>query len=96
MRVVSSLADIDFSIGRIVRRGGNMVIESSADSTLETIVTVTPRDALKSLVALAVSPSAWIFVLTLPFALLVRGNGSTASDDDWEERRSRIGLNKPW
>lgn len=96
MRVVSSLADIDFGIGRIVRRGGNLVIESSADSTLETLVTVTPRDALRSLAALAVSPSAWIFVLTLPFALLFGGNRSTTSNDDWEERRTRKGLNKPW
>ncbi len=96
MRVVSSLADIDFSIGRIVRRGGDLVIESSADSTLETIVTITPRDALKSLGALAISPSAWVFVLTLPFALLFGGKKSIKSDDDWEERRTRKGLNKPW
>ena len=96
MRVVSSLADIDFSIGRIVRRGGDLVIESSADSTLETMVTVTPRDALKSLVALAVSPSAWIFVMTLPFALVFGRKKSNHAGDDWNERRKRTGLNKPW
>lgn len=96
MRVISSLADIDFGIGRILRRGGNMVIESSDDSTIKTIVTVTPRDALRSLWSLATSPSAWIFVLTLPFAGLTRNSGSASNVDDWERRRKNTGLNKPW
>lgn len=96
MRVISSLADIDFGIGRILRRDGNLVIESSADSTLETTVTVTPVDAIKSLGALFVSPSAWWFVLTLPFAIFGGGSKSGSSDGDWEARRNRKGLNKPW
>ena len=96
MRVISSLADIDFGIGRIIRRGGNLVIESSADSTLETTVTVTPRDAFKSLGALIVSPSAWLFILTLPFGLVFGDGSKDVSSDDWAERQTRTGLNKPW
>lgn len=94
MRVVSSLADIDFGIGRIARRGRNLVIESSQDSTIETKVTITPRDALRSIGALLTSPSVWLFVLTLPFAMFTRADGGNANS--WEERRQRTGLNKPW
>jgi hypothetical protein len=98
MRVVSSLADIDFGIGRIFRKGGNLVIESSGDSTLETLVTVTPRDALRSLWCLATSPAAWLFVLTLPFAGRSGGSSGKAigHSDEWAVRRKRTGLNKPW
>lgn len=96
MRVISSLADIDFGIGRILRRGGNMVIESSDDSTIKTIVTVTPRDALRSLWSIATSPSAWLFVLTLPFTIFSRSSNVTSNSDDWESRRIKTGLNKPW
>ena len=94
MRVISSLADIDFSIGRIARAGRDLVIESSADSTIATKVTVTPADARRSIGALLTSPSVWRFLVTLPFASSRRA----ASDqgDAWEERRRRTGLNKPW
>lgn len=94
MRVVSSLADIDFGIGRIARAGRNLVIESSAESTIATRVTVTPRDALKAIGALLTSPSVWLFVLTLPFA--GSAGRSQAAGDSWAERRRRTGLNKPW
>lgn len=94
MRVISSLADIDFGIGRVARAGGNLVIESSEDSTIATKVTVTPRDALKSIGILLTSPSVWLFVLTLPFAGFA-AKGETPGNA-WAERRSRTGLNKPW
>lgn len=94
MRVVSSLADIEFGIGRIVRAGRNLVIESSADSTIATKVTITPRDAWRSLGALLTSPSVWAFVLLLPMAAFTRSRAAPA--DAWAARRRRTGLNKPW
>ena len=94
MRVISSLADIDFGIGRVARVGRDLVIESSADSTIPTKVTVTPRDALKSLGALLVSPSVWLFILLLPFAGLA--GGRRQEGDAWTRRREQTGLNKPW
>ncbi len=94
MRVVSSLADIDFSIGRIVRAGRDLVIESSEDSTIATKVTVTPRDARRSIGALLVSPSVWLFLASLPFASFRRA--APDGRDAWEQRRNRTGLNKPW
>lgn len=94
MRVVSSLADINFSIGRIHRSGPDLVIESSPESTIDTRVTITPLDARRSLCALLVSPSVWLFVLRLPIA--ARLAVKPLSNDDWERRRRRTGLNKPW
>lgn len=93
MRVVSSLADIDFNVGAIRREGNNLVIESSADSTLETTVTITPRDARQALKRLLGAGAMWGF---LP-AILFGGGGKTdAPEDHWAERRKRTGLNKPW
>ncbi|MGH6650597.1 MAG: hypothetical protein ACREB7_05625 [Sphingopyxis sp.] len=94
MRVVSSLADIDFAIGRIARAGGDLVIESSEDSTIATKVTVTPADARRSIGALLTSPSVWRFLVTLPFASSRRA--APGQGDAWAERRRRTGLNKPW
>ncbi|MGB5078693.1 MAG: hypothetical protein WBO17_14535 [Sphingorhabdus sp.] len=94
MRVVSSLADIDFSIGRITRDGRNLVVESSQGSTIATKVAVTPHDALRSVVALVTSPPFWLFLAALPFNI-VFGN-SVGRNTSWEERRIRTGLNKPW
>ena len=94
MRVISSLADINFAVGRISRKGADLVIESSADSTLPTKVTITPRDALHSIARLLTSGSVWMFLLRLPFAAFSGGN--TRIEDGWEARRKRTGLNKPW
>ena len=95
MRVVSSLADIDFSVGKISRKGADLIIESSEDSTLPTKVTVTPRDAAKSVAKLLTSGSVWLFLLRLPFAAF-GGSNTAGKADGWEERRRRTGLNKPW
>lgn len=94
MRVVSSLADIDFSVGKISRKGADLVIESSDDSTIATKVTITPRDALHSVARLVISPAVWLFLLRLPFAAFGGKRGGKA--DGWEARRKSTGLNKPW
>ena len=95
MRVISELADIDFQVGAISRRGDELVIDSAADSTLASRIVIRPREALATLLRLATSAAAWGFLLRLPFALL-RAGRQEAGDQAWRERRTRIGLNKPW
>ena len=95
MRVVSELADIEFQVGAISRRGDELELLSSPDSTLATRVVVGPRDALATLARIILSASAWGFLLRLPFALLREGRGQ-ADDRAWRERRAGTGLNKPW
>lgn len=94
MRVISSLADIDFHVGRVRREGGNLIVESSPDSTLSTTVSITPRDALKAVKAFLVSGATWTFLASLPFG--GGGKNSGSGEDRWAERRQRIGINKPW
>ena len=95
MRVVSELADLEFQVGAISRRGDELIIDSAADSTLASRIRIRPREALATLLRLAASGAAWGFLLRLPFALL-RDRRDAADDRAWRERRERIGLNKPW
>ena len=94
MRVTSSLADIDFNFGRIRREGGNLIVESSPDSTLATTVTITPRDARAAVKALLSSVATWRFVARLPFA--GGGSGGATENERWAARRHSTGINKPW
>lgn len=95
MRVVSSLADIDFAVGEIRREDGALIVTSSEDSTLETVVTITAQDACSTLWRFIKSPSTWLFVASLPFAGRSGQRGSSTGDA-WDERRAKTGLNKPW
>ncbi|MCY4564816.1 MAG: hypothetical protein OXE40_10115 [Gammaproteobacteria bacterium] len=95
MKVVSELADIEFQVGAIARQGNELIIESSADSTLATRVIVSPKDARAAIRRLLASPSAWGFLLRLPFTLS-RARQEQAGNQAWEERRRSVGLNKPW
>lgn len=94
MKVVSELADIEFRVGAIVRQGDDLIIDSTPDSTLAARIVVSPRDAVTTIARLLSSPSAWGFVLRLPFTR--PGKRADGKDRDWEARRQRTGLNKPW
>ena len=95
MRVVSELADIQFNIGRVSRRGNDLLVESDPHSTLETRITITPSDALATIAKLLRSPSALLFTIGLPF-FWFRSRGRGGNSTEWEARRQRTGLNKPW
>ena len=95
MKVVSELADIEFQVGAIARQGDELIIESSADSTLAARVLVSPKDARTAIRRLLASPSAWGFLLRLPFTL-PRARQENTDHAAWEERRRNVGLNKPW
>ena len=95
MKVVSELADIEFQIGAIARQGDELIVESTADSTLAARVFVSPKDARAAIRRLLARPAAWGFLLRLPFTVL-RARQEDAGHQAWEERRRGIGLNKPW
>ena len=95
MKVVSELADIEFQIGAIARQGDELIIESTADSTLAARVFISPKDARAAIRRLLTSPAAWGFLLRLPFTPRRAGN-ENRSHGAWEERRRSVGLNKPW
>ena len=67
MRVISTLAQIDFQFGTVTRDGNVLVIESPADATMRSRVYVSPQDVIEFLKRLVLSPRAIVFVLGMPF-----------------------------
>lgn len=99
MRVKSSLADIHFRVGEITREGDHLVVHSAPGSTLETIIRISPQDARETLWQLLTHTAVWSFLPRMAFSGLGSGRREAAASGDneaWQERRSKIGLNKPW
>jgi hypothetical protein len=91
MIVKSALADLNVTVGRMKGQAGHLVLESGEDSSLQATVTMTPADVASALAAFLRSPSAWLFMLSLPFAgLRSGGNQAEAS------RYPGFALNHPW
>ncbi len=95
MKVISELADIEFQVGAITREGDELIIDSAPESTLAARIAISARDARATIARLLSSPSAWGFLLRLPFAAR-RRQGKATEDHAWQQRRARTGLNKPW
>jgi hypothetical protein len=70
MKVVSSLAALEFRFGTIERRGCRLIVHSHVDQPMKTTVYVSPRDALAVLGRLLASPGAWLFIISLPICCL--------------------------
>ncbi|MCG8507357.1 MAG: hypothetical protein MI755_22320 [Sphingomonadales bacterium] len=94
MRIESPLADMDFLVGSVVRRGDALVVTSDAASPLEATVLLSDRDAATLFAAVLKSPSALGFVLTLPFRWLRGKSGRPAAGSG--ARHPFDQLNKPW
>lgn len=95
MRVKSSLADIHFRVGEITRDGDYLFIHSAPGSTLETTIRISPRDARDTLWKLLTHAAVWRFLPRVVFG--GRRNQSGPVDAEaWQERRRKIGINKPW
>lgn len=95
MRVKSSLADIQFRVGDVTREADYLYINSAPGSTLETQIRISPRDARETLWRLLTQPAVWGFI---PRILFSHRDGAVdaGSKEAWDERRRRVGINKPW
>jgi hypothetical protein len=67
MRVKSKLADVEFLVGSIERRGDDLLINSRPDQPLKSRIYISPRDVLALLGKLIASPAAWVFMLGFPY-----------------------------
>ena len=95
MRVKSSLADIHFRVGEIRREGDYLFVHSAPGSTLETIIRISPGDARDTLWRLLTHAAVWSFLPRMIFS--GRREAAVSGDNEaWQERRGKIGLNKPW
>jgi hypothetical protein len=67
MRVRSKLADVEFLVGSIERKGNDLVVNSDPDQPLKSRIYISPADALTLLGKMISSPAAWVFLLGFPF-----------------------------
>lgn len=75
MRVTSDLADLDIKLGRISRRGDELVVESAPESSLDARIQVDASDARGMLGKVLKSGAFWGFLLRLPFSRPARPAG---------------------
>jgi len=90
VRVISGIADVDFSVHSISREGPHLVVRDREDAGLPTVVYLTPRDVVDAMKALLSNASALGFVLSAPWrtrhAPAGQPGGIPARDD----------VNNPW
>jgi len=67
MRVRSKLADVEFRVGAIERKGNTLVIASHPEQSMRSKVYVTPDDVVSFLGQLLRSPGGLLFVIGLPW-----------------------------
>lgn len=92
MKVVSKLANMTLTVGRVYREGNKLVITNEGGEGLPTKVYVRPSDIFETLGALLKSPSALGFLLLLPWYFFRDGG----SDEDLSGLSAGKDLNNPW
>lgn len=95
MKVRSALADLEIEIDEIRRTGNELVLRSAPDSSLETVITVSAREVVATLLKVLASPSALLFVLGLPFFWL-RQTFGPATRGSATRAPGPADINKPW
>jgi hypothetical protein len=99
MKVRSALADLEIGIDDIRRSGNELVLRSAAGSPLETVISVSAREIVATMLKVLLSPSALLFVLGLPFFWLRQTFGPAATPGT-ATRAARppgpVDINRPW
>ncbi|PHZ84690.1 hypothetical protein [Paremcibacter congregatus] len=89
MKVVSKLANMNLTVGRMYREGNRLVITNEGGEGIPTKVYVHPRDVVGALKAFFKSLSAILFILLFPW-FYIRGLR------DREEKVTPKSMNNPW
>jgi len=92
MRVVSKLANMTLTVGKVYREGHSLVITNEGGEGLPTKVYVKPKDVTGSLAAIFSSFSALGFLLLLPWHYL-RDNGEEQTSSGLTAGKD---MNNPW
>ena len=101
MKVESALANLEVGIGGARRVGNNLVLTSIAGGSVETVITVSAAEVLRTLGVVLASPSGFGFVLGLPYFWLRErfGRGAAPRSASATGRRAPgapTNINKPW
>ena len=94
MKVNSPLANLELHIGTIERRGRNLVMTASDESSIPTRVIVSPPDMVRIIATGLKSPSLWGYVLLLPFLLLRSDRPADEGSQTTYKERSSFGALK--
>ncbi|MBS0579211.1 MAG: hypothetical protein JSR36_08105 [Proteobacteria bacterium] len=92
MKVISALADVDFTVHSISREGPFLVVrDEPRGAGVPTVVYVNPADITAGLAALLKSPRALWLVLTAAFRRAPAQPPAASSADAWHDQ-----VNNPW
>ena len=92
MKVVSKLANMTLTVGRLYREDNTLVVTNEGGEGLPTKVYVRPSDIFGAIGALLKSPSALGFFLLLPWHYFKDGGG----DEGTSGLSAGKDLNNPW
>ena len=70
MKVVSKLANVDFSFGHVEYKRDHLILHSHPDQTLQSKVYVSPDDILSALGRMFYNPRVCLYFLTFPVHLI--------------------------
>jgi len=99
MKVRSPLADMDVGIGSVSRAGNDLILRSKTGSSVDTEITVSASEVLRTIWLVLSSGAGLVFVLGLPFFWLrerlgLRGSAAASTARNAAPRPADI--NKPW
>ena len=96
MKVRSPLADMEIGIGSVSRNGNDLVLRSRSGSSIDTEITVSAGEVLRTIGLVLSRPAGLVFVLGLPFFWLrEKISGTTARAISGAAQRP-VDINKPW
>jgi len=95
MKVVSTLADLDFDIGSAERAGNALKISNRTGSGIPTSVYVRPQDVLRLVAVVLSSTGGLAFILGFP-VFWWRARKDKPARPGAQERMPGASMNKPW
>ena len=96
MKVRSPLADMEIGIGSVSRNGNDLVLRSRSGSSIDTEITVSASEVLRTIGLVLSRPAGLVFVLGLPFFWLREKISGTAPRATPAAAQRPVDINKPW
>ena len=96
MKVRSPLADMEIGIGSVSRNGNDLVLRSRSGSSIDTEITVSAGEVLRTIGLVLSRPAGLVFVLGLPFFWLREKVSGTTGGATSAAAQRPVDINKPW
>jgi hypothetical protein len=97
VKVRSTLANMDVSIGEVRRRGSELHLKSAPGSSIDADITVSAGEALRILAKILTSAGGLAFLLGLPYFWIKERLGTPPGGGEAPNQGgARSDINKPW